>query len=421
MKDDMKLLIVGSGGREHAIAKALLKSSHVASVFCAPGNIGMEADGIKTIAINELDFDALKGFVYEEQIDWTFVGPEDALVAGIVDSFEADGLKIFGPNAKAAQLEGSKDYAMRFMDTYDIPTARFATFKNSRDAIEGLKNFDAPIVIKADGLASGKGVVISDTKKKAAEQISLMFKKGQKQIVIEEFLDGEEYSLFVVVGKDDYRILPMAQDHKRAYDADKGPNTGGMGAYSPIPQLSNADYKRMLAEVVKPTITGLKEAKLAYRGIIYIGMILTKQGPKVIEYNVRLGDPETQVVLLRVKNDFAELIDAVVNNYKLPIVTETKQACLGVVIAAQGYPSQPINNQKIPIFSKNEIITIDYANVKGTVENLYGNGGRLLTVIASAATLEKAQSEVYKYLSETKLEQCFYRKDIGYRATQKTY
>ena len=241
MTKKLRLLVVGAGGREHAIAKSLAQSSLVEKVFCAPGNVGMASDKIEVVNIGELEFDALKGLVAEEKIDWTFVGPENALVAGIVDSFEADGLKIFGPNKEAAQLEGSKDYAMRFMDQYQIPTAKFATYQSSETAIAGLKNFSEPIVIKADGLAAGKGVVIAPSKQAAEAEIRLMFKKGQKQIVLEEFLAGDEYSLFVLIGKSGYRILPMAQDHKRAFDQDKGPNTGGMGAYSPVPQQAKVD------------------------------------------------------------------------------------------------------------------------------------------------------------------------------------
>ena len=305
MKKNVNLLVVGSGGREHAICKALLKSDKVAKVYCAPGNPGMTFDGIEVVAIDELDFDALKGFVYDNDIEWTFVGPEDALVAGIVDSFREDNLKIFGPEKRAAQLEGSKNYAMEFMDRYHIPTAKFKTYTTSDEAIAGLKEFDEPIVIKEDGLAAGKGVVIAQSYQEAEDEIRLMFRKGQKKVVLEEFLVGNEYSMFLVLSDKSYRILPMAQDHKRAYDNDEGPNTGGMGAYSPLPQLSDAEYQAMITDIVEPTVKGLEAGDYHYHGILYIGMIMTKEGPKVIEYNVRLGDPETQVVLPRVESDFA--------------------------------------------------------------------------------------------------------------------
>ncbi|WP_225358343.1 phosphoribosylamine--glycine ligase, partial [Ligilactobacillus salivarius] len=216
MKENVNLLVVGSGGREHAICKALLKSEKVAKVYCAPGNPGMTFDGIEVVAIDELNFDALKGFVYDNDIEWTFVGPEDALVAGIVDSFREDNLKIFGPDKRAAQLEGSKNYAMEFMDKYHIPTAKFKTYTTSDEAIAGLKEFDEPVVIKEDGLAAGKGVVIAQSYQEAEDEIRLMFRKGQKKVVLEEFLVGNEYSMFLVLSDKGYRILPMAQDHKRA-------------------------------------------------------------------------------------------------------------------------------------------------------------------------------------------------------------
>ena len=421
MTKKLRLLVVGAGGREHAIAKSLAQSSLVEKVFCAPGNVGMASDKIEVVNIGELEFDALKGLVAEEQIDWTFVGPENALVAGIVDSFEADGLKIFGPNKEAARLEGSKDYAMRFMDQYQIPTAKFATYQSSETAIAGLKNFSEPIVIKADGLAAGKGVVIAPSKQEAEAEIRLMFKKGQKQIVLEEFLAGDEYSLFVLIGKSGYRILPMAQDHKRAFDQDKGPNTGGMGAYSPVPQLAKVDYQRMLTEVVEPTIAGLKQANLNYQGVLYIGMILTAQGPKVIEYNVRLGDPETQVVLPRLATDFAELINAFVTGADLPEVKVKPNACLGVVLAAAGYPQAPIKGQAISLQLTDASLDIDYANVTGSLDDLKGAGGRILTVLASAPSLVEAQLKVYECLNSQVQAETFYRKDIGFRATKASF
>ena len=418
MKDNLNLLVVGSGGREHAIAKKLLESSHVEHVYVAPGNIGMESEGISTVAIEETDFDALKGFAYDHGIEWTFVGPEDALCAGIVDSFRKDGLKIFGPDKEAARLEGSKDFALEFMEKHHVPTAKYSTFRSSEDAISGLEKFEEPVVIKADGLAGGKGVVIAKTKAEAEEEIKMMFRKGQEQIVLEEFLSGDEYSMFVVIGEEDYRILPMAQDHKRAYDRDEGPNTGGMGAYSPLPQLSESDYERMVEEVVEPTINGLRKAEFNYIGLIYIGMILTGQGPKVIEYNVRLGDPETQVVLPRIDS---ELVDAAINGKPLPEVKQTENAVIGVVLAAEGYPKSPVKGHKLPELEESGDISIDYANVAGEFPNVTANGGRLLTAIATAETIEDAQQKIYRYLEEHEFDKCFYRKDIGYKATGKRF
>lgn len=421
MNEELKLLVIGSGGREHAIAKKLLASPRVAQVFCAPGNPGMVADGIIALGISELDFEALKGFCYEEEIAWTFVGPENALVAGIVDSFEADGFKIFGPDKRAAQLEGSKDFAMHFMNKHAIPTARFETYQSSVAACAGLEHFTEPIVIKADGLAAGKGVVIAQTKAEAKKEIALMFKKGQKQIVLSEFLAGPEYSLFVVVGKKGHRILPLAQDHKRALDDDKGANTGGMGAYSPLPQLEQVDYEKMVTNVVEPTIAGLRAENFNYCGILYIGLILTKAGPKVIEYNVRLGDPETQVVLPRVENDLSVVVEKALLGETLPEIKVSQDACLGVVVAAKGYPGKYATGQVLPAFTATKQLSFDYANVTEKGQQLLGDGGRIVTVLAKAKTLVEAQEKVYTFLAKQELEDCYYRHDIGTKATHKKY
>ncbi|MEE5988630.1 phosphoribosylamine--glycine ligase [Ligilactobacillus equi] len=414
-----KVLVIGSGGREAAIAQKLIASEQVAQVFVAPGNPGMQAmEGVIPVNIGELEFDALKGFVEENQIDWTFVGPEDALVAGIVDDFQAAGYPIFGPDKAAAMLEGSKDYAMRFMKRYQVPTAKFGTYTNSQAALAAMEHFGFPLVIKADGLAGGKGVVISPDVASAQAEIKLMFKKGQSQIVLEEYLEGSEYSMFIVVGQDDYQILPLAQDHKCAYDGDQGPNTGGMGSYSPVPQLSEIDYQKMLTEVVSPTIVGLRDVHPNYRGILYIGMILTPTGPKVIEYNVRLGDPETQVVLPRIKSDFGRLIKAAIDGEKLPPITVSPRACLGVVVAAQGYPKAPVKGQILPKMPNQEGIEVVYANVASQEEDLVGNGGRILMVCGQNTNLIQVQAQVYDYLAQINFDQCFYRKDIGFKVTQ---
>ncbi|MFT8668930.1 MAG: phosphoribosylamine--glycine ligase [Liquorilactobacillus hordei] len=416
MSKKLNLLVVGSGGREHAICKSFSKSQKIANIYCAPGNSGMESAGINTINISELDFRALADFVVEKQIDWTFVGPEDALVAGITDYFEERGLAIFGPNKFAAQLEGSKDFALKFMIKHGIPTADYQTFQDADEANTALKDFVTPIVIKADGLAAGKGVTIVKSKEDAQIVISKMFKNGEKQIVLEEFLNGPEYSLFVVVNGNDFQILPMAQDHKRAYDNDEGPNTGGMGAYSPVPQLSDEDYQKMISKVVAPSIAGLNKDNFDYHGILYIGLILTNQGPKVIEYNVRLGDPETQVVLPRLESDFAELIDNCLNGVKMQQIKVNSKACLGIVLAAKGYPNLPVKGQVLPHFDEEEGISIDYANVIAKNGRLYGNGGRILSIVALQDTINNAQLKARKYISALKLDDCYYRNDIGNKA-----
>lgn len=421
MKDKLKILVVGSGGREFAVARTLKKSPHVAEVFCAPGNSGMAEIGVKATGIPEDDFKALKDFAIKEDIAWTFVGPEDALVAGIVDYFHAFDLKIFGPNARAAQLEGSKDYALQFMEKYQVPHPRYETFQNAETAISALPDFGLPVVLKEDGLAGGKGVVIAEDQETAESTLTEMFAKGQKQVVLEEFLTGPEYSVFAVMQGGEYRLLPLAQDHKRAYDGDKGSNTGGMGSYSPVSQLSQAEYQEIVDQLVEPTAKGLLAGGYDYHGVLYLGLMMTKQGPKMIEYNVRLGDPETEVVLPRLKSDFAELVDACVNDEEMPSVEEKDKAVLGVILAAEGYPKKPLKGQKLGQLPAEDGIFVDYANVTGPADDLAGSGGRILMVRAEAADLKEAQEHVYAYLANLDIPQTFYRRDIGYRATGKRF
>jgi phosphoribosylamine--glycine ligase len=416
MKDQLTLLVIGEGGREFAIAKKLKQSPHVATVYCAPGNIGMLTVGVTPVNIAEMDLNGLLQFAIEKHVDWTFVGPENVLCAGIVDKFQAAGQKIIGPTKRAAQLEGSKDYALRFMDRYHVPTAKHETFTSEEAAVAGLANFSYPVVVKENGLAGGKGVVIAPDYTSAVDTLHEMFAGPQTAVVLEECLTGPEYSLFCLVAGDQYRLLPMAQDHKRAYDGDKGPNTGGMGAYSPLPQLDPADRQRMINEVVEPTIVGLMAGGYDYHGILYIGLMMTAEGPKVIEYNVRLGDPETQVILPRLATDLAELLQAVVDDDLLPVIKERDQAVLGVVLAAKGYPTHPAYYPSLGKLPDREGISIDYANVTGRLDDLYGAGGRLAMVIAEAPSLQEAAQRVYDYLGQLNEPDCFYRHDIGQKA-----
>lgn len=416
MKDKLTLLVVGEGGREFAIAKKLKQSPHVDTVYCAPGNVGMLTVGVTPVNIAEMDLNGLLQFAIEKDVDWTFVGPENVLCAGIVDKFQAAGQKIIGPNKRAAQLEGSKDYALRFMNRYHVPTAQHETFTDEASAIKGLADFDYPVVLKENGLAGGKGVSIVPDADTAKDTLHEMFAGPQTAVVLEECLTGPEYSLFCVIAGDQYRILPMAQDHKRAYDGDKGPNTGGMGSYCPLPQLSADDRQRMVDEVVKPTIKGLVDGNYNYHGILYIGLMMTADGPKVIEYNVRLGDPETQVILPRLKTDLAELMQAVVDDQPLPAIKENDVAVLGVVLAAKGYPNHPAYYPSLGKFPDEDGIAIDYANVTGRLDDLYGAGGRLAMVIAEADDLKTAKERVYHYLDQLHEPDCYYRHDIGAKA-----
>ena len=416
MTDKVNLLVIGEGGREFAIAKKLKRSPHVDHVYCAPGNVGMPTVGVEPVDIEENDFAGLIRFAKEHDVKWTFVGPEDCLVDGIVDDFHAAGLKIFGPDARAAQLEGSKDYALNFMNNYGVPTAKHASYRDQTAILEHVDQFGYPVVIKENGLAGGKGVVIAKDHDEAVQTIKEMFASGQARIVLEECLDGPEYSMFVVISNGHYRILPMAQDHKRAYDGDRGPNTGGMGAYSPLPQLADADREQMINEVVKPTVDGLVKGEYHYHGILYIGLMLTADGPKVIEYNVRLGDPETQVVLPRLATDLYELVDAAIDDRPLPEIKESAEASFGVVLASKGYPKKPVHGQELGSFPASEGIEIDYANVSRTLDHLKGAGGRLLMVIAEENTLQEAHDRVYSYLDQLDQPKCFYRHDIGAKA-----
>ncbi|MBD5806067.1 phosphoribosylamine--glycine ligase [Limosilactobacillus walteri] len=416
MAKKVNVLVVGEGGREFAIAKKLQESSHVNQVYCAPGNVGMTTVGVLPVAIAETDFAQLIQFAKNHGIAWTFVGPEDCLVDGIVDEFRTAGLKVFGPDARSAQLEGSKDYALNFMDNYHVPTARHATYRNQTAAINNIDQFGFPVVIKENGLAGGKGVVVAQDRAIAIKTVKEMFANGQARLILEECLVGPEYSMFLVVSNGHYRVLPMAQDHKRAYDNDEGPNTGGMGAYSPLPQLSSTVRQQMITRVVEPTIKGLAAGGYHYHGILYIGLILTATGPKVIEYNVRLGDPETQVILPRLKTDLFELIEAAINDQPLPTIEERPIACFGVVLASKGYPTKPLYGQHLGCFPNKDNIEIAYANITGKLNSLRGAGGRLLMVISEDRSLQLAHNQVYKYLAELNEPECFYRHDIGAKA-----
>lgn len=416
MAEQVNVLVVGEGGREFAIAKKLQASPHVKQVYCAPGNVGMPTVGVQPVDIAETDFAGLIRFAKEHNVAWTFVGPEDCLVDGIVDDFRAAGLKAFGPTARAAQLEGSKDYALNFMNNYHVPTARHASYRDQTAAVAGVDQFGFPVVIKENGLAGGKGVVIAKDRKTAVQTIKGMFDRGQARLVLEECLAGQEYSMFVFLSNGHYRILPMAQDHKRAYDGDKGPNTGGMGAYSPLPQLTASDRQQIIDQVVVPTVNGLVAGEYHYHGILYIGLIMTAAGPKVIEYNVRLGDPETQVILPRLKTDLFELVSRALNDEPLPEVVVDDRASFGVVLASKGYPQKPVHGQTLGQLPVVDGIQIDYANVAGSLGELKGNGGRLLMVETLAPTLQLAHDVVYDYLDQLNEPECFYRKDIGAKA-----
>ncbi|RBR30802.1 phosphoribosylamine--glycine ligase [Enterococcus cecorum] len=416
----MKLLVIGSGGREHAICRKLLEDPQVDAVFCAKGNPGMQKDGVQLVDIAEDNHPALIQFVKENQIDWTFVGPEIPLLNGIVDDFQAAGLKIFGPNQQAAMIEGSKDFAKQLMRDYHIPTAKYQTFSDFEAAKAYVLENGAPIVIKADGLAAGKGVVVAMTEQEALEALEDMlldhkFGASSAQVVVEEFLAGEEFSLLSFVKGNEVYPMVIAQDHKRIFDGDKGPNTGGMGAYSPVPQIPESMVQTAIKEIVQKAADGMVDRKTPFTGILYAGLIATKEGPKVIEFNARFGDPETQVVLPRLKTSLAQIIDDLLNN-RQPDITWYDFATLGVVVAAPGYPADYEKNIVLPEMQNTEEQTVYYAGVTAKKEQMVSSGGRVFLVTSQGTNLADAQQKAYAYLNQYDLSQFFFRKDIGFKA-----
>ncbi|MDT2755060.1 phosphoribosylamine--glycine ligase [Enterococcus pseudoavium] len=411
----MKVLIIGSGGREHAIAKKMLESPQVTEVFCAKGNPGMKKDGIQLVEIAEDNHEALISFAKEQMIAWTFVGPEIPLLNGIVDDFERAGLKIFGPNKAAAMIEGSKEFAKKIMVDNQIPTADYAAFTDYQKACEYVKEKGAPIVIKADGLAAGKGVVVAMNLDEALQALKEMmtdhrFGESGDKVVVEEFLAGEEFSLLAFVKNEEVYPMVIAQDHKRAYDGDKGPNTGGMGAYSPVPQISAEMVEMGIKEILEPAAKGMVKNQTPFTGILYAGLIATEAGPKVIEFNARFGDPETQVVLPRLTSDLAQVIDDLLNDRK-PELSWSERATVGVVLAAEGYPGSYQKGMRVPHF--NDQVTVYYAGVAETQGTIQAAGGRVLLVEAEAESIEAAQKIAYQALAEVDTSGYFYRQDIG--------
>ena len=422
----MKVLVIGSGGREHALGWKAVQSDNVEKVFIAPGNAGSAAEaGLENVAIDVLDFEGLAKFVEDNGIELTIVGPEAPLVEGVVDFFAARGLKAFGPSKGAAQLEGSKAFTKDFLARHDIPTGYYSNFTEIEPAIAYVREQGAPIVVKADGLAAGKGVIVAMTLEEAEDAIKDMlagnaFGEAGSRVVIEEFLEGEEASFIVMV--DGSSVLPMAtsQDHKRVGDKDTGPNTGGMGAYSPAPVVTPEIHNRILEEVIYPTVRGMDAEGAPYTGFLYAGLMIDADGtPKVIEYNCRFGDPETQPIMMRMESDLVELCLMAIDE-KLD-EAESKwdpRASIGVVLAAGGYPAD---------YAKGDVISLPTSEVEGqkvfhagTTNNEAGdvvtNGGRVLCATALGNTVSEAQERAYALTKQVSWNGMFHRNDIGYRA-----
>ena len=422
----MNVLVIGSGGREHALAFKAAQNPSVRTVFVAPGNAGTALEPkLENVAIGVEDLDALVAFAKDNNVELTIVGPEAPLVIGVVDRFREEGLAIFGPTAAAAQLEGSKSFTKDFLARHDIPTAEYQTFEQIEPALAYLKEKGAPIVVKADGLAAGKGVIVAMTEAEAEEAIRDMlagnaFGEAGSRVVIEEFLEGEEASFIVMV--DGKNVLPFAtsQDHKRAYNGDQGPNTGGMGAYSPAPVVTADIHERIMNEVINPTVEGMASEGAPYTGFLYAGLMITADGtPKVIEYNCRFGDPETQPIMLRLQSDLVELIQAA-NREELD-QTEIKfdsRAAVGVVLAAKGYPgSYPkgdaISGLRVDYAEGEKVF---HAGTKQDGENVVTAGGRVLCATALGHTVTEAQKRAYALVNEINWDSVEFRTDIAYRA-----
>jgi len=418
----MKVLVVGSGGREHTIVWKLSQSPQQPVLFCAPGNPGT-AKLATNVAIAAEDVQALADFAEKEGIDLTVIGPEAPLLEGIVDHFEERGLRVFGPKRAGALIEGSKAFAKEVMQKAGVPTARYADFTDVEAARSYVREQGAPIVIKADGLAAGKGVVVAATLEEAEAALDMMMKENAfgdagHKVVVEEFLTGQEATVMAFVAGDTIRLMVPAQDHKPVYDGDKGPNTGGMGTYSPVPVVTPELLKQVEDTVIRPVISSLQAQGITYKGILYAGLMLTQDGPKVIEFNARFGDPETQVVLSRLESDLLDIFNSVVDGTLADLdIKWSDRASVCVIMAAEGYPGS---------YRKGDVITgldaahdngvVFHAGTKQTDAGIVTSGGRVLGVTGFGADLKAAQEEAYRLLDGIKFEGVHYRKDIAEKA-----
>jgi phosphoribosylamine--glycine ligase len=423
----MKILVIGSGGREHALAWRLSQNARIQKVYVAPGNAGTALEGdLENVELHSVD--ELLAFAQREQIYLTVVGPEAPLAAGVVDAFRAAGLKIFGPTKAAAQLESSKDFAKRFMVRHNIPTSFFETFTDIKAARAYVEKHGAPIVVKADGLAAGKGVVVAMSKDEAFAAIDMMLADNKlgdagARVVIEEFLPGEEASFIVMV--DGKNVLPLAtsQDHKRLLDGDNGPNTGGMGAYSPAPVVTPEIHARVLREVIQPVVRGMEQEGITYTGFLYAGLMIDPQGGiKVLEFNCRLGDPETQPIMLRLKSNFLAMVEHAVNGTLDKIEVDwDRRTALGVVMAAANYPDTPRKGDVITGLPKkpDEDTYVFHAGTAMRDGAVVTNGGRVLCVTALGDSVKMAQRRAYQLADQIHFDGCQMRRDIGFRALSK--
>ena len=413
--------IIGSGGREHSICSSLNKSKKVKKIFCFPGNAGTE--NIATnIKINLNNFDELKNFIFKEKIKMIIVGPEKPLVDGIVNFLEKNNIKVFGPNKIASQLEGSKIFTKKLCEKYKIPTAKFGIFKNLKEANDYLEKTKFPLVVKADGLASGKGVYICENRNQAITAIEEIF-KGKfgvaKNILIEEFLQGEEMSYFLISDGKTIKKFQTAQDHKRVLEGDKGKNTGGMGAYSPSRLLNNELDKKIMTKIINPTIKGLQEFDCNYKGFLYAGLMIIDNEPYLIEYNVRMGDPECQTILPRLKSDLFDIINSCCSgNLSNTEIEWHKEKSLCIVLCSKGYPDNYENNILIENIDQINLGKNDYCYHAGTIKKeskIYSDGGRVLNFVSLSNEFKDCRKNSIRLIDKLNWSNGFYRKDIGYK------
>jgi len=418
----MKVLVVGGGGREHALVWKLSHSRHTPQIFCAPGNAGT-AQSAENISIKATAVDDLLEFARREHIDLTIVGSEEPLTLGLVDRFTENNLRVFGPTANAAEIEGSKIFAKELMKKYGVPTAPFGTFSNARDAKAFIQRQNRPMVIKADGLAGGKGVVVCDSMEASLDAIDVMmgskkFGQAGERLVVEEKLSGEEASVFAVTDGKDYVILPAAQDHKRAFDGDRGPNTGGMGAYAPTPVVTDDVLRRTRAEIIEPVIDAMRQEGRPYKGVLYCGLMITPEGPKVIEFNCRFGDPECQVLMPLLETDLVDLCLSVAEDRLDSVsVSSSSDACACVVVASGGYP-ETFEKGKV-ISGANDAqtdVVVFHAATSVQHGRLVTSGGRVLGVTARAPSLREAVDRAYAGVYRITFDHMHYRRDIAHRA-----
>ncbi|MGG3874495.1 phosphoribosylamine--glycine ligase [Brevibacillus laterosporus] len=428
----MKVLVVGSGGREHTLVWKLAQSPQVEKIFCAPGNGGTAAL-VQNVPIQVTDYAALAQFAKDEEIDVTIVGPEDPLLGGIVDFFTLRNLPIYGPSANAAKLEGSKAFAKCLMKKYNIPTAEYESFLDYESAIAYVREKGAPIVIKADGLAQGKGVILAFSLEEAEEAIRQImqdskFGQAGSRVVIEEFMRGEELTLLSFIDGETVKPMIPSQDHKTVFDGDKGPNTGGMGAYAPVPQVKNSDIQHIIDKIVQPMASAMVKEGIPFRGVLYTGLMLTEDGPKVVEFNARFGDPETQVTLPLLETDLVDIVMATINGTLADLdIKWSKQSAVTVVMASPGYPGDypkgavisglDVSVADSPEEDKQEMVF--HAGTKQEAGHFVTNGGRVLAVTALGDSLQLAKEKAYQAVANISFTGAHYRRDIADKAFKK--